>query len=126
MLFTYELARRLDPASITATCLSPGLVPGTSLDREGGLAIRLIAGGVNTLPDTFLSVLPNPIKTVEQGARTPVYLASDPDAKYVSGWYLKTSDLPSPRPSRTIHASRAGSESEASSSRTSRPRPTRW
>jgi NAD(P)-dependent dehydrogenase (short-subunit alcohol dehydrogenase family) len=65
VLFTYELAGRLDPAAVTANCLHPGVID-TQLLRTG-------FGGGGDRP--------------EAGAETPVYLASAPELAGVSGRY---------------------------------------
>jgi NAD(P)-dependent dehydrogenase (short-subunit alcohol dehydrogenase family) len=90
--FTYELSRRLDPASITANVFSPGFVPGTRLNREASRRFRLVTGALGRLPDPLLRALPGPVNTIEEGARTPIYLASDPEVKYVSGLYFENRD----------------------------------
>ena len=89
VLFAYELARRLDPASITANAFGPGFVPGTRLNREASRRFRLATGALGRLPDTLLSALPGPVNTIEEGARSPIYLATDPEVKYVSGHHFE-------------------------------------
>jgi NAD(P)-dependent dehydrogenase (short-subunit alcohol dehydrogenase family) len=73
VLFTYELARRLEGTGVTANCLHPGGV-GTNLYRG--------------LPK-FLQAL---IKLVtigpERGARTSIYLASSSKVEGVTGKYF--------------------------------------
>lgn len=73
VLFTYELARRLQGAGVTANCLHPGRV-GTNLFRG--------------LPG-FLQAL---IKLVtigpERGAQTSIYLASSPEVEGITGKYF--------------------------------------
>ena len=88
-LFTYELARRLDPASITANAFGLGFVPGTRLNREASRRFRLATGALGRLPDTLLSALPGPVNTIEEGARSQIYLATDPEVKYVSGHHFE-------------------------------------
>lgn len=89
VFFTYELARRLDPASITANVFGPGFVPGTRLDREASFWFQLATGSLSKLPNFLLRALPDPIHSAKQAARTPVYLATNPDVKYVSGQYFE-------------------------------------
>jgi NAD(P)-dependent dehydrogenase (short-subunit alcohol dehydrogenase family) len=76
ILFTAELARRLDGTGVTANCLHPGFIR-TSIGREVtgayGVGLRLI-----------LRMCPGPAT----GARTPVYLASSPEVEKVSGGYF--------------------------------------
>jgi NAD(P)-dependent dehydrogenase (short-subunit alcohol dehydrogenase family) len=79
VLFTRELARRLDAATVTANCLHPGTVR-TRFGDTGALWLRLglAVGGA------FL-------RTPESGARTVVYLASSPDeAGQTGGYYVGT------------------------------------
>ncbi|HWI52612.1 MAG TPA: SDR family NAD(P)-dependent oxidoreductase, partial [Symbiobacteriaceae bacterium] len=67
ILFTYELARRLEGTGVTANCLHPGMVDTNIYDtQERGLALRL-AG-----PLLRRFVVPP-----EEGAETSVYLAAD-------------------------------------------------
>ena len=89
VLFTYELSRRCDPASITANAFGPGFVPGTQLSRGASRRFRLATGAIGYLPDALLGALPGPIGTIKGGARTPIYLASDRDVEYVSGQYFE-------------------------------------
>ena len=76
ILFTYELARRLEGTGITVNALHPGLVR-TNIARNNGVLGRVVnffigARGVDTV----------------QGARTLVYLASSRDAEDVTGKYF--------------------------------------
>ncbi|MDQ3811383.1 MAG: SDR family oxidoreductase [Chloroflexota bacterium] len=74
VLFTYELAKRLEGTGITANCLHPGLVA-TDLMRDYPAWMR-------SLWERFLL-------TPEQGARTAVYLASAPAVSGVTGRYFE-------------------------------------
>jgi NAD(P)-dependent dehydrogenase (short-subunit alcohol dehydrogenase family) len=76
ILFTYELARRLDGSGVTANCLHPGAVSTALGMNNGGLARAVIA-----LVRPFF-------KTPEQGAQTSVYLATAPEVEGVSGKYF--------------------------------------
>ena len=80
VLFTYELARRLEGTGVTANCLHPGTVA-TNLGGGGkGLLSRAFRLG------TFLA---SPfLLSAEQGAKTPIYVASSPDVDNVSGQYF--------------------------------------
>ena len=76
VLFTYELARRLDGTGVTVNALHPGLVR-TNIARNNGLLGRVVnafigARGVGT----------------DQGAETMLYLASSPEAQGVTGKYF--------------------------------------
>lgn len=76
VLFTYELARRLDGTGVTANCLHPGVVR-TGLGRNATGRFKLLL----TVVKPFLS-------SPEKGAETSVYLASSPEAEGVTGQYF--------------------------------------
>lgn len=76
VLFTYELARRLEGAGVTATCLHPGFVASNFASSVGGPA-----GWFFRLAKPFA-------RSPEQGARTSVYLASSPEVEGVTGKYF--------------------------------------
>jgi retinol dehydrogenase 12 len=87
VLFTRELARRLDGGGVTANCLHPGTVR-SRFGHTGALWLRLglaIGGGM--------------LRTPESGARTAVYLASATEVAARTGGYYVNSKLR--RPSRT-------------------------
>jgi NAD(P)-dependent dehydrogenase (short-subunit alcohol dehydrogenase family) len=89
VLFTYELARRLEGTGVTATVLHPGVVR-TGFGREdSGRFMRMM----------FPLVTPF-MKTPEQGAVTPIYLASSPDVAGATGIYYANR-----RPQRSSKAS---------------------
>jgi len=73
VLFTYELARRLEGTKVTANCLHPGAV-GTNLFR--GLP-KLLQAAI-----ALVTIGP------ERGARTSIYLASSPEVEGVNGKYF--------------------------------------
>ena len=78
ILFTRELAGRLDGTGVTANCAHPGVVR-TGFGREGKPLLRL---GTTIARPFFLSP--------ERGADTIVYLASSPDvAGETGGYYVK-------------------------------------
>ncbi len=76
ILFTYELARRLEGTSVTVNCLHPGAVA-TGLGKNNGSWAR---GLIGLLRPFF--------RTPESGAATSIYLASSPDVEGVSGKYF--------------------------------------
>ena len=78
MLFTLELARRLEGTGVTANCLHPGTVR-TGYGADGD-ARGFLSFGLKIASPFFLS----PAK----GARTSVYLASSPEVAGVSGEYF--------------------------------------
>ena len=76
VLFTYELARRLEGSEVTVNCLHPGVVATNLLADAGGLPRKLKAV-------TRIAAV-----GVEAGARTSVYLASAEEVEGVSGQYF--------------------------------------
>ncbi len=78
ILFTLELARRLEGTGVTANSLHPGTVR-TGYGADGD-ARGLLAFGIKISSPFFLSP--------EKGARTSIYLASSPDVAGVSGEYF--------------------------------------
>ncbi len=77
LLFTYELARRLEGSGVTANVLHPGFVAtGFAADLAGSTRWLF------ALMQRFLAVTP------QEGARTSVYLASSPEVAGVSGRYF--------------------------------------
>jgi NAD(P)-dependent dehydrogenase (short-subunit alcohol dehydrogenase family) len=76
ILFTAELARRLDGSGVTANCLHPGAVS-TRLGINNGWLGRLL---IPALRPFFL--------TPEKGARTSIHLATSEAVKDVSGKYF--------------------------------------
>jgi NAD(P)-dependent dehydrogenase (short-subunit alcohol dehydrogenase family) len=76
LLFTYELARRLEGTGVTVNALHPGFVY-TGFGSSNGFF-----GGLLRLAGRFFAISP------EEGARTIVYLASSPEAATVSGRYF--------------------------------------
>jgi retinol dehydrogenase 14 len=95
VLFTYELARRLQGTGVTANCVHPGVVRDTALGR----------GERFPLPIRVAWALLRPLmKSPEQGASTSVYAATSPvsttDLEGVSGKFFSNS-----RQARTSKAS---------------------
>jgi NAD(P)-dependent dehydrogenase (short-subunit alcohol dehydrogenase family) len=79
IMFTYELARRLQGTGVTVNCLHPGAVS-TGLGKNNGKLAQVLIG--------FLRPF---FKTPEQGAATSIYLASSPAVEGVSGKYFVNS-----------------------------------
>jgi NAD(P)-dependent dehydrogenase (short-subunit alcohol dehydrogenase family) len=76
ILFTYELARRLEATGVTVNCLHPGAVA-TRLGQNNGRVA------------TILTKLLKPFfRTPEQGAATAIHLASSLAVEGVSGRYF--------------------------------------
>ena len=77
VLFTYELARRLDGSGVTANALHPGVVRTAFGAEDPGTLQRLFV----PLARLFM-------KSPEQGAATSIHLASAPELEHVSGQYF--------------------------------------
>jgi NAD(P)-dependent dehydrogenase (short-subunit alcohol dehydrogenase family) len=76
VLFTYELARRLEGTGVTVNALAPGNVAsGFGHNNQGVM-------------DLVFRVIHRFAKTPEQGAETIIYLASSPAVEGVSGKYF--------------------------------------
>jgi NAD(P)-dependent dehydrogenase (short-subunit alcohol dehydrogenase family) len=76
VLFTYELARRVRAAGITANCLHPGVV-----------ATGLLADYMRT-PMVDAAIAGTLGERPEEGSETSVYLAASPEVEGVSGRYF--------------------------------------
>jgi NAD(P)-dependent dehydrogenase (short-subunit alcohol dehydrogenase family) len=74
ILFTYELARRLEGTRVTANCVHPGGIATKLLSDYLPSPIRFMAGIVGKSP--------------EKGAQTPIYLATSPEVEGVTGKYF--------------------------------------
>jgi NAD(P)-dependent dehydrogenase (short-subunit alcohol dehydrogenase family) len=85
ILFTRELASRLDPNEVVATSLHPGMVA-TGIGQRGGL----LELGWRVLKPFMISP--------EKGAETPVFLATAPDPKFFHGGYAIRKSLTQPDP----------------------------
>ena len=78
ILFTRELARRLEGTGVTANCLHPGFVASEFGDRNG-LLFRIGLG----IAKRATAITP------AQGADTVVFLAASPEAAAANGGYFK-------------------------------------
>jgi NAD(P)-dependent dehydrogenase (short-subunit alcohol dehydrogenase family) len=76
ILFTRELARRLQGTRVTANCLHPGFVATRFGDQSGGLISRLVWLA------KFFAISP------ANGAETIIYLASSSDVRETTGQYF--------------------------------------
>jgi NAD(P)-dependent dehydrogenase (short-subunit alcohol dehydrogenase family) len=77
VLFTYELARRLQGMGVTVNCLHPGFVATNFAQSDGGPAVRLL-----------VKVLGSFGASPQEGAKTSIYLASSPEVEGVTGKYF--------------------------------------
>jgi retinol dehydrogenase 14 len=90
VLFTYELARRLDGTGVTVNCVHPG-VGHTNFGRQNQpVAWRLV-----------ISIVTPFMRSLEKGAENVVYLSSDPEVETVTGKYFH--DLKPKRSSKLSH-----------------------
>jgi len=77
LLFTYELAQRLQGSGITANALHPGFVA-SEFGKNNGRGMRLAMSIAHRLGAI----------SVEEGARTSAYLATSKEVQDVSGKYF--------------------------------------
>lgn len=77
ILFTREIARRLQGTGVTANCLHPGFVATGFGDNNRGF------WRIGIAISKLVAAIP-----VQRGAETPVYLASSPDVDGISGKYF--------------------------------------
>jgi len=77
VLFTYELARRLEGTGVTVNALSPGLVA-TNLGMNNGGISALMKRLVNRVAGI----------SPEGGAQTSIHLATSPDLEGITGQYF--------------------------------------
>lgn len=76
LLFTQELARRLDGTGVTVNCVHPGAVA-TALGKNNGKVATLL---IRALKPFF--------RTPERGAATTLYVATSPALERVTGRYF--------------------------------------
>jgi NAD(P)-dependent dehydrogenase (short-subunit alcohol dehydrogenase family) len=80
VLFTYELARRLQGSAVTANVLHPGVVRTSFGAEDPGRVQRLFVPFVRPF-----------LKAPAQGAVTSIHVASSPDLEQVTGRYFVNS-----------------------------------
>jgi NAD(P)-dependent dehydrogenase (short-subunit alcohol dehydrogenase family) len=81
IIFTFDLAERLEGTGVTANCVHPGSVnTNFGANNRGGMALLFRA---------FKPFMRSP----EQGAETLVYLAASPEAEKMSGKYLSDHEV---------------------------------
>jgi NAD(P)-dependent dehydrogenase (short-subunit alcohol dehydrogenase family) len=90
ILFTTELARRLDGTGVTANCFHPGLVT-TGFNRNNGL-----------LMDLGMTILGPVARSPEKGAETLVWLVTSPDVANVTGYTSLTRSPTAPAVRREV------------------------
>lgn len=102
ILFTRELARRLQGSGVTANSLHPGFVATRFGDRSGSVLQAL-------MPIAKLGAI-----SPQKGAETIVYLASSPEVASMTGLYFYKCrpDTPSPAAQDDVAAGRLWAASE--------------
>jgi NAD(P)-dependent dehydrogenase (short-subunit alcohol dehydrogenase family) len=86
ILFTRELARRLEGSGVTVNALHPGAIA-TRLGRGSGPLFDLLQRAISVF-----------MKSPEQGAETSIYLASAPEVAGVNGGYFADRKRKEPQP----------------------------
>ena len=89
VMFTYELARRLDGTAVTANVLHPGVVNTAFGAEDPSLVFKVLVPFFRPF-----------MKTPQRGAATSIYLASSPEVAGVTGTYFAKG-----RPERSNKAS---------------------
>lgn len=79
VLFTYELARRLEGTGVTVNCLHPGAVATGGVLKDPDLP--LLSRVLYRLVTPFF-------KSPKRGAETTLYLASSPEVEHLTGKYF--------------------------------------
>ncbi len=85
ILFTRELARRLEGTGVTANCMHPGFVGSNFAKNNGLLAVAA------------MKLLQPFARSPEKGAETAVYLCSSPKVEGVTGEYFQDCKPHEPR-----------------------------
>ncbi len=84
VLFTYELARRLEGTGVTVNCLHPGMVATNLIDKDKDFPVFF----------KYLYKLSKPLmKSPARGAETSIYLASSTEVEGVTGRYFVNKKL---------------------------------
>jgi retinol dehydrogenase-14 len=82
VMFTYELARKLEGTGVTATVLHPGVVRTAFGAEDPTPAMRTLTAVVRPF-----------MKSPARGAATPIYAASSPDVAGATGVYFAKSKV---------------------------------
>jgi NAD(P)-dependent dehydrogenase (short-subunit alcohol dehydrogenase family) len=93
ILFTIELARRLQGTGVTANALHPGLTR-TGFGKNNPGFLMTIMG----------AVIPLVARSPEKGAKTSIYLASSPEVQSITGKYFVDCKVTQPAPQATDRA----------------------
>ena len=96
ILFTYELADRLQQAEVSVNCLHPGFVATGFAHNNSGLFAQF-----NGLLQKLFAVSP------EKGAETSIFLASDPSVAHITGrYFINSKAVPSSKISYDVTSRR--------------------
>ena len=95
VLWTYELASRLEGTGVTVNLADPG---GASTEMTRSEAMPLLFRTINRLGRRFM--------TTEKAARSSIYLASSPEVEAVSGGYFEP-------PNKRVKSSKASYDKTA-------------
>jgi NAD(P)-dependent dehydrogenase (short-subunit alcohol dehydrogenase family) len=90
ILFTTELARRLEGTGVTVNALHPGLVSTGFGKNNPGLLMKIMG-----------LVIPLIARSPEKGAETSIYLASSPVVQNITGKYFVDCKVTQPAPQAT-------------------------
>jgi NAD(P)-dependent dehydrogenase (short-subunit alcohol dehydrogenase family) len=90
VLFSIELASRLDETGVTANAVHPGFVPGSRLYRDVSLPVRAFT--------TVAARLPVLGTSVEEAAESLVHLAVAPETADTTGAYFEGREHTEPDP----------------------------
>jgi len=93
ILFTMELARRLEGTGVTANALHPGFVSTGFGKNNPGFLMK-----------TIRAVVPLIGRSPEKGAETSIYLASSPEVQSITGKYFVDCKVTQPAPQATDSA----------------------
>ena len=87
ILFTTELARRLQGTGVTVNALHPGLTSTGFGKNNPGLLMKIMG-----------AVIPLIARSPEKGAETSIYLASSPEVQSITGKYFVNRKVTQPAP----------------------------
>lgn len=93
ILFTMELARRLEGTGVTVNALHPGFVSTGFGENNPGFLMKIIR-----------AVVPLIARSPEKGAETSIYLASSPEVQSITGKYFVDRKVTQPDPQTTDSA----------------------
>lgn len=96
IMFTYELAHRLEDSDVTANCLHPGFVATGFAQNNGGWFAKVFA-----VMQRYIAITP------EQGAETSIFLARNDSVATTTGRYFdKCKPVPSSKVSYDVTTQR--------------------